>query len=178
MTGFQHRFHDQSPHPAWSALEATERVGQLVSTTLGPCGEPLVLLPGANSPSGQVLVTSSGYRALSGRRLGQYARSPGVLALLERSAAAMDSSCGGGTTSLLTMLSGAVRSIQRECHRSSGSSSFDNLQRVSMSFAEHSSWLMRRVIVPAIRELEVAEIPRDVWSIVTAVLHTAIAGKH
>jgi hypothetical protein len=76
------------------------------------------------------------------------------------------------------MLSGAVRSIQRECHRSSGSSSFDNLQRVSMSFAEHSSWLMRRVIVPAIRELEVAEIPRDLWSVVTAVLHTAIAGKH
>jgi len=104
-------------HPSWPGLEAAGRVGELMSTALGPSGAPFVLLPGAGG--GQVRVSASGYTALSGKRLGRWARSPGVLALLERSATAMDRSCGGGTNSLTTMLAGAVRRIQARMERAS-----------------------------------------------------------
>ena len=73
------------------------------------------------------------------------------------------------------MLAGAVRRIQAECRASHGS--FASLQRVSVALAEHGSWVLHRIIVPALRELEVNDLEHDFWPLVTAVLHTAVASK-
>jgi hypothetical protein len=161
-------------HPAAAGLEAARRVGEVVSEALGPSGAPFVLLPGSGSGSGQVIVSAAGSTAVSGRRLRQWARSPGILALLERSAAALDLG-GGGATTVLTMLEGAIRRIQAECR--AGGESFARLQRISLALAECECWMRREVIAPAMRRLEFTQNPPDFWSLVPAVLHTAIAGK-
>jgi len=159
-------------HPAAPGLDDAARVGELVSETLGPAGAPFVLLPGVGG--GQVVVSASGRAAVAGRRLRRLARSPGVLALLERSAAAMDL-CGGGATTVLTMLEGAVRRIQAEC-RPAGQS-FASLQRVGVALAEHEGWVRRGVVVPAMCKLECVQPSTDFWALAAAVLRTAIAGK-
>ena len=155
-------------------LEVAARVGELLGTALGPAGAPFVLLPGP-ACGGQVRVCAAGHHALAGRRLARWARSPGVLALLERSAGAMDRSCGGGTATLLTMLAGAVEHIRAECRAWRGSVA--GLQRIRVALAERGSWVLHRIIVPSMREAACAESSHDFWALVTAVLHTAIACK-
>ena len=133
-----------------------------------------MLLPGP-ACGGQVRVSAAGYRALAGRRLARWARSPGVLALLERSAAAVDDSCGGGATTLLAMLAGAVERIRAEAGASRGSAA--GLQRIFVALAERGSSVLQRVVVPAVREAACADARHDFWALVTAVLHTAVACK-
>ena len=139
----------RSCHPAWPGLEDAQRVGEMLSTVLGPAGSSssFVLLPGAGG--GSVRVVASGVSAMSGNRLRPLVSSPGVLTLLERSASSVDNTSGSGATTLLTMLAGAVQRIHSECR--DAHHGFGNLQRVSRALAEHGSWVLHDVIFPTLR---------------------------
>ena len=164
----------QGRHPAWPALEAAERVGEMLCSSLGPAGASSVLLPGAGG--GQVRVVASGSSAASAQRLRNVANNPGVLSLLERTADALDRRCGCGTTTALTMIAGAVRRIDAECGASHHS--FSSLQRIRRAWEEHGVWVLQSIIFPALSEAKCPSDPGfDQWWRVSAVLHTAIAGK-
>ena len=160
-------------HPAAAGLEDARRVGEVVSEALGPSGAPFVLLPGNGCGNGQVVVSAAGFTAVSGRRLGKLVRTPGVLALLERSAAALDLG-GGGATTVLTMLEGAIRRVQAECR--TGNQSFARFQRISVALSQHELWIRHEIIRPVLHRLEYTHNAPSFWPLVSSVLHTAIAG--
>ena len=73
------------------------------------------------------------------------------------------------------MLAGAVQRVKAECRTTNGS--FASLQRVSMALAEHGNGVLHRFVQPAVNEAVCTDLCHDFWTLVNAVLRSAVAGK-